>query len=290
MKRIWIWLTLLCCMGCVCSAGAEKLSAEPRFSGEMVRVYTSETLEFTVERFVIGKTRCYFTTLWMEEPARQIRKVTSTWRKNLRRPSELAKRLDTEAMVVINGSGYVDKRFPAIPENYPGKSPDYFYTPLGSLTVTDGEVFRVLEGVPYIGLTLENDGVHMYHGVDPEELLEKHEVIQTWSFFPQCCLIEDGMLVLEPDWKFAREENKRTILCALGEGKLGIFTVTGKTSAGMSLYAAADFLMEQVRPEWAFNLDGGPSHALLVRPESGKPLKTVSGNVCDDLDIMAFTE
>ena len=75
-------------------------------------------------------------------------------------------------------------------------------------------------------------------------------------------------------------------------GKLHVLTGDGKgkTSAGMSLYAAADFLMEQVRPEWAFNLDGGPSHALLVRPESGKPLKTVSGNVCDDLDIMAFTE
>ena len=285
MRKVLICLLFLF----LCAyAAAESLPVEPRFSGEIVRVYESDTLAYTVERFQIGKTRCYFTSLWMEDPARQIRKVTAKWKKNLRRPSELAKRLDTEAMVVINGSGYVDKRFPAIPDNYPGKSPDYFYTPLGSVTVTDGEVVRVLDGVPYIGLTLEEDGLHMIHGLDPEEVLSRG-VIQTWAFFPQCCLIEDGMLVLEPEWAFAQEKNMRTILAGMDAHHVCIFTVTGKTSRGLSLYEAADFLMSEVRPQWAYNLDGGPSHALLVRPERGKPLKTVSGNVCDDLDIMAFT-
>lgn len=53
---------------------------------------------------------------------------------------------------------YVSPVFPSIPDDYPGDSPDYYFTPLGSLTITDGQVFRNLEGVAYYGLTLEADG------------------------------------------------------------------------------------------------------------------------------------
>ena len=70
-----------------------------------------------------------------------------------------------------NGSGFVSPLYPEIPENYPGVSEDYFYTPLGSLTITDGEVFRNLEGVPYYGLALDADGLQMYTGADNGEVL-----------------------------------------------------------------------------------------------------------------------
>ena len=70
------------------------------------------------------------------EQARQIRKATADWKENIQLPSAMAKKIPN-CILAINGSGYVSPVYPWIPEDYPGDNPDYYYTPLGSLTITD---------------------------------------------------------------------------------------------------------------------------------------------------------
>ena len=157
--------------------------------GRIFRTYDSPTLKYTIESFVMHGEKCFLTRIWVKDPARQIRKVTSVWEKRLDFPKTMALEVP-EAAVIINGSGYVSPQFPDIPENYPGESKDYFYTPLGSVTVTDGEVFRNLDGVPYYGLTLDEDGLQMYTGADNEEVLAT-EPSQTWSFYTTCPMLRN---------------------------------------------------------------------------------------------------
>ena len=106
-----------------------------------------------------------------------------------------------DATLFINGSGYVSPTFPEIPSNYPGSSPDYYYTPLGSVTVTDGRLFRRLTGVPYYGLSLTRDGLHMHVGDDPADVLAANPT-QTWSFYIECPVIRDHQSILDPNWRF----------------------------------------------------------------------------------------
>ena len=282
---IFVMLTLYCI-----ALGEEHLSAEPSMEGgTIVRVYESGTLDFTVERFVYHGARCYLTRLWMEDPSVQIEKGTSTWHKNLMYPSDQAKRLPVKAMVVINGSGFVSPQYPEIPDNYPGKSSDYFYTPLGSLTITNGEIFRNLQGVPYYGITLEADGLHMYVGEDNEAVIARNP-LQTWSFYTGCPLVLGDENLVDTTWRFANEQNIRTIVGRMPDDTVILLTVTAKENAGLTMIDCADFLIEQLQPLWAFNLDGGPSTALLVRPEPSRKMKTVYGNIVKNVDIMAFCE
>lgn len=144
MKRLTVFVLLLCLL----HTTAVGETAEPVLS------YQSETLRFTVESLCYEGAECYLTRIWMADPGQQIRKATATWEQDLRYPSEMAEDIPGAALC-INGSGYVSPVFPSIPDDYPGDSPDYYFTPLGSLTITDGQVFRNLEGVAYYGLTLE---------------------------------------------------------------------------------------------------------------------------------------
>ena len=264
-------------------------AAVPTVGGEIVRQFDSPTLRFSVERFEHDGARCYLTRIWMQDPGRQIVKYAAEFHKKLMYPSEMAKRLEHKAMIAVNGSGYVAPAYPQIPSNYPGRGPDYYYTPLGSLTITNGEVFRNLEGVPYVGLTLQADGLHLHVGDDNGDVLAGNPT-QTWSFYVDCPLIRDGESILNREWKFANERNIRTIVGKLGEQDYFLLTVTDKTNAGLTLVAGTDFLLEQVRPDWAYNLDGGPSCALLIRPDRTGKMKTVYGNNSMDADIMAFIE
>ena len=141
---------LLCLMLCLMVLPLGGLAEEPAdffdraeadSIGKIKRTYDSPTLKYTVEQFAMEGERCYLTRVWIQEPARQIRKATADWKKNVMRPAFIAERIPGIALAV-NGSGFVSPRYPEIPENYPGKSEDYHYTPLGSLTVTDGREFR----------------------------------------------------------------------------------------------------------------------------------------------------
>ena len=282
------------CMACVlflCVSSAEgHLSPEPSMpEGTMVRTYESPSLDFTVERFSYAGTRIYATRIWMQDPARQIEKGTSNWRKNLMFPSDQAKKLPKKAMVAINGSGFISKAYPQIPDDYPGRSADYFNTTYGALAVTDGEVLRNLEGVRFFGVTLEADGLQLYAGASTEEVLANHP-IHTWSFYDASVLVLENENRTDRDWLFSNEKEARTALCRMEDGTLLILTVTKKTSKGMTLVELADFIIDAFHPLWAFNLDGGPSSTLLVRPNPTGTLKTVYGNTVKTADIMGFCE
>lgn len=256
--------------------------------GRIFRTYDSPTLKYTIESFVMHGEKCFLTRIWVKDPARQIRKVTSVWEKRLDFPKTMALEVP-EAAVIINGSGYVSPQFPDIPENYPGESKDYFYTPLGSVTVTDGEVFRNLDGVPYYGLTLDEEGLQMYTGADNEEVLAT-EPSQTWSFYTTCPMLRDNEDLLPEEWVFADRRAARTIIGRLDKHNYLILSVGTYQKGGLSLRRAVVFFQENFKTEWVYNLDGGPSTALLVRERGRKRLTTIVGGGVKDEDIMAFTE
>ena len=178
--------------------------------------------------------------------------------------------------------------YPEIPDNYPGSSPDYYYTPLGSITITDGEILRDLEGVPYYGLTLEADGLHLYVGEDNETVLA-NQPTQTWSFYEECPLIMDGESILDREnWPFALRKAMRTIIARLEDDSYVILTVT--SVHGLPLTTCTDFLLGEFHPVWAYNLDGGPSTALIRRQYGKRTQKLIYGSRQKVVDIMAFIE
>ena len=179
--------------------------------------------------------------------------------------------------------------FPEIPEDYPGESKDYYYTPLGSLTVTDGEVYRKLEGIPYYGLILNDEGLQMYTGADNDEVLAARPS-QTWSFYTACPMLRDNEDLLPEDWVFADRRAARTIIGRLDRNNYLILSVDDERKGGISLRRAVVFFQENFQTEWVYDLDGGPSSALLCRNPDGKKMHAVMGGGAKDADMMAFIE
>ena len=293
MKTIRLLCLLLCLLLCPPAAEAEEPAsffddAEADSVGRIMWTYDSPTLKYTVEKFTMEGEVCYLTRVWVRDPVKQIRKAAGEWKKKLEFPMTLAGRIGG-AVIVINGSGYVSPNFPDIPENYPGESRDYWYTPLGSLTVTDGEVFRNLEGVPYYGLTLDADGLQMYADTDNEDVLATNPV-QTWSFYTECPMMRNNGDILPEEWIFADRRAERTIIARTDRNNYLILSATLEKGRGISLRRAVTFFQDNFNTEWVYNLDGGPSSALILRKQGGKKLNVVAGSAVKDLDIMAFTE
>ncbi|MCQ2457113.1 MAG: phosphodiester glycosidase family protein [Clostridia bacterium] len=263
--------------------------AEYTFTGTSVkRKYDSDTLIYRVEKFKMGGVVCYLTKVWMRDPGQQIVKETAEWQKNIQLPGVMAKRIP-DAALVINGSGYVSPTYPWIPENYPGTNEDYYYTPLGSLTVTNGELYRRLEGVPFTGLTLEKDGLHMYIGADNNDVLAA-EPSQTWSFYDGCPMVLDGKDILPDEWDFADKAARRTVIGKVDNNNYIILSVTNEGGTGLTLRKCNWFLTERLSLEWAYDLDGGPSSALLCRNRGKKTFKLMFGGKAKDADVMGFRE
>lgn len=287
LKRL-ICAVLLLMMVLLSSAYAEEMHEPFVWSGvktKVVRTYESEDLCFTIHRLMIKKrTTCYVTTIWMKEPGRQVKKAAAEWGKSLAAPSKLAKKVP-EAAVVINGSGYINQTYPEIPETYPGTSEDYYNTSYGSLVITDGEIFRNLEDVPFYGVVLNAEGLRMYAGVLPEEILQTNP-ISTWSFYDKCVLINDYEDVLDRAWDFAEHKATRTILASIDRNNYVILTATN--NIGLRLTTATDFLMEHFHPQWAYNLDGGPSSDLFAWKKNSKKLRNIFGTDRKDFDVMCF--
>ena len=104
---------------------------------EPVAEHVSDTLVWRIGVTKVDKATVYVTTVWMADPGRQIGKATADWEQNVLPTAEIAERAP-EASLIINASGYVTRVYKEIPDNYPGTSSDYYFTPLGSVTVTDG--------------------------------------------------------------------------------------------------------------------------------------------------------
>ncbi len=288
--RKWMIRIMACWMllasGCAWAEGIGP--AEYTYSGKKVKSYVSDTLKYQVERLKIDGVRCYLSKIWVKDPAAQIRKATAEWKKDLKKPGTLAEQIEGAALV-INGSGYVSPLYPEIPDNYPGTSEDYFYTPLGSLTVTHGEVFRNLEGVPYTGLTLGEDGLSMHMAEDNETVLAAHP-LETWSFYVECPMLRNNEDLLPADWPFADRRARRTVIARVNRNNYLILNVTNEESYGLTLRRVSEFFRNRFETEWVYNLDGGPSSALLCREKGKKRLVTLMGGRAKDADILAFTE
>lgn len=284
---------LLCLLCCVTAALAEEPAdffeqAESESIGRFIRTYDSPTLKFTIEKFLMEGEICYLTRVWVQDPVRQIRKATSKWKENVNTVERLAAKVKGAALA-INGSGFISPLYPWIPENYPGKNEEYYYTPLGSLTVTDGEVFRNLEGVPYYGLTLDADGLQMYTGAENGEVLAT-EPSQTWSFYVGCPMLRNNEDLLPEEWKFADRKASRTIIGRLDRNNYLILTVTKSRDKGISLRRAQQFFLENFNAEWVYNLDGGQSYALMSKKQGKKKINTLAGGTAKVADVMGFTE
>ena len=278
-----------------CTSGGEEepvyfvQRAERDCIGTMIATYDAPTLKYTIESFLMNGERCYLTRVWMKEPVKQIRKATGEWGKTLEFPKTMAVMLP-EAVLLINGSGYVSPQFPEIPDNYPGESRDYYYTPLGSLTVTDGEVFRDLEGVPYYGLILNGDGLQMITGEDNEDVLAMNPT-QTWSFYTTCAMLRNNGDLLPEEWVFADRRAARTCIGRLDKHDYLILSIREDTKGGISLRRALAFFQDNFpQAEWVYNLDGGPSSALLCREQGKKKVRVIMGGGAKDADCMAFAE
>lgn len=284
------FLVLILCLACrMLPAWAEEPDGffdrvEADSVGKIFRSYDSPTLKYTAESFTMDHAKCYLVRLWVRDPERQIRKATADWKKNRQYPAAMAKKIPGAALV-INGSGYVSPQYPQIPENYPGEGEDYFYTPLGSLTVTDGELFRNMEEISYYGLTLDADGLQMYTGAENRAVLETNPV-QTWSFYDACPMLRDNEDLLPADWKFADRKAARTIIGRLDRNNYLILSVKN----GLTLRRVLSFFQENFQAEWVYNLDGGPSSALYLRDRGSQRLTLIAGGEAKDIDIMAFTE
>ena len=72
----------LCLLLCPLAAAAEEPASffddvERDSVGRIVRTYDSPTLKYTMEKFRMAREICYLTRIWVQDPARQIRKATS---------------------------------------------------------------------------------------------------------------------------------------------------------------------------------------------------------------------
>ena len=294
-KLLCLLLTVICLVsGSVCTVAEEAETVFPpaEYAYEAPKIitqYDSETLKYTVGKLLIEGASCYLCKVWVQDPYRQIGKETAPWEKGLELPVTMTER-HPEAALAVNGSGYVSPTFPWIPENYPGTNPDYYYTPLGSLTVTDGEVFRNLEGVPFYGLTLEKEGLQMNVTADNEEVLAR-KPLQTWSFYIECPMIRDHEDILPEEWDFADRRAMRTVIARTDRNNYLLLTVSNTGRAGLSLREVNTFLLDTFdRIEWAYDLDGGPSSALIYRKKGMKKFHTVWGGKSKDTDILFFRE
>ncbi len=290
MRRRLLCL-LLCLLILPVQAGAEESffeAAEKDALGRIVRTFDSPTLKYQMEKFKMDNEICYLTRIWVQDPARQIRKATSNWKEDVKYPDKIVRQIP-ETVLAVNGSGFVSPLYPEIPDNYPGESKDYYYTPLGSITVTNGEVLRNLEDVPYYGLTLDADGLQMYTEADNAEVLATNP-IQTWSFYTECPMLLDNLDILPEDWKFADRTAARTIIGRVDRNNYLILTATKQRGKGISLRRAVVFFQENFNTEWVYNLDGGNSTALLARRQGQKKLRLALDRGAKIVDIMAFIE
>ncbi len=290
MRRRLLCL-LLCLLMLPLQAGAEESffeEAEKDALGRIVRTYDSPTLKYQMEKFKMDNEICYVTRIWVQDPAKQIKKATSKWKEDVKYPDKIVKQIP-ETVLAVNGSGFVSPLYPEIPEDYPGESRDYYYTPLGSITVTNGEVLRNLQGVAYYGLTLDADGLQMYVNADNEEVLATNPS-QTWSFYTNCPMLLDNEDILPAGWTFADRKAARTIIGREDRNHYVILTVTKQRGKGISLRRAVEFFQENFLTEWVYNLDGGNSTALLARRQGQNKLRLAIDRGAKIVDIMAFVE
>ena len=106
---------LICLILCLMLAAPAVLAEEPasffedaetQKFGKITRTYDSPTLKYTVDKFLLDREIAYLTRVWVQDPVRQIRKATSSWKQNVKQPEKLIAKIDG-ASLAINGSGFI---------------------------------------------------------------------------------------------------------------------------------------------------------------------------------------
>ena len=301
-------LAVLCCLSAACAAGEAGFSGldvtdlgsadqpvfppeEYEFSKRVYTRYESETLIYTIESFTLDSIPVLLTKLWVRDPQRQIRKANAPWGESLANPLNLAREIPG-TVLATNASGYITKQYPDIPETYPGDPSDYFFTTLGSLVITEGEVLRCLDGVPFYGLALSADGITLYRGADNDMVLATSP-LQTWAFFENCAMMENGedLLPEKGSWRMAKEQHPRTVLARVNRNNYLMLHVPNREDSwGLTLYRVNLFFQKNFKTEWVYNLDGGYSSTLILRDEKTGRLKKLAPNRQPVAAILCLTE
>ena len=262
--------------------------------------YDSDTVRYLIESFNMEGTKCILTRVWVQDPARQFRKVNADWGVSLANVKDLGRKIPG-AVLVSNASGYVTKGYPDLPENYPGKPSDYYYTTLGSLVITEGKTLRELEGVPFYGLALSEEGISMYRGADNSFVLATNPS-QTWAFFEYCAMQENGTdllpeekeLVTDKQKELVKAKHARTVLARINRNNYVFLHIPyGKSYRGMNLYRINQFFFEHFNAEWVYNLDGGYSSSLYYCNQPQKKnaaLTLVVPHTQKVADVLCITE
>jgi len=290
------FLSLLLAFLCLpCAVLADELTVFPpetyEFSKRISVSHESETLIYSVESFTLDTVPCLLTKIWVRDPARQIRKANAPWGQSLGNPLTLAEEIP-ETMLATNASGYITRQYPELPESYPGSPEDYYFTTLGSLVITDGEILRNLEGVPFYGLALSDDGITLYRGEDNEAVLATSPR-QTWAFFENCAMMENGedLLPEKGAWPMAREQHPRTVLARVNRNNYLLLHVPNREDSwGLTLYRINLFFQKNFETEWVYNLDGGYSSALILRDEKTGRLIRYAPNRQPVADVLCVTD
>ena len=296
IRRLLCFLLLLAVFpGSVCARGESETVFPPEvyeFSKRVSARYESETLVYTIESFTLDSIPCLLTKVWVRDPERQIRKANASWGKDLAWPLDMAKKVPG-TVLATNASGYISRQYPDIPESYPGAPEDYYFTTLGSLVVTEGEVLRNLENVPFYGLALTKGGISLYRGAENGQVLASAPV-QTWAFFESCAMQVGGEDVLpeEGTWPMAKDHYPRSVLARVNRNNYLMLHVPNREdSYGLSLYRISRFFMLHFETEWVYNLDGGFSSALIYRTqEKNARLKLLAPGRQKVADILCITE
>ncbi len=250
---------------------------------EIIRQYASPTLKITIERTAERGCNIYIARIWVAEPSQQIHKAAATWRKNLAFPGELA---GEEAVLLINGSGFLSPTYPSYDPEY-GKPEDNYFTSLGSIVMTGGVVLRQLDARDFTGLCLEEEGLMLRQGVPTREVAARAG--ETWAFLENSVLIKDRKPALrEPRTPHERSVHRqfaaRTVIACTDPHTFIVVSIRkNKEGYGFSLEQTALF-MQRFEPEWAFNLDGGGSSAMIFRGQ------TLAGNQRQVFDCLYFAE
>ena len=300
-RFVCLLLALACVFGAACPSRAEGADlAGPavlppetyEFEKRVSVRYESETLIYTIESFTLDSIPVLLTKIWVRDPLRQIRKANAPWGESLAQPLALAKQVPG-AVLATNASGYITRAYPDLPESYPGSPEDYYFTTLGSLVITDGEVLRNLEGVPFYGLALTEDGITLCRGAANGDVLSSGPR-QTWAFFEPCAMQVAGEDTLpeEGTWPMAREQHPRAVLARINRNNYLMLHVPNREDSwGMSLYRINRFFSAHFSAEWVYNLDGGYSAALIYKgQEKNARLVRLAPNRQPVADILCFTE
>ena len=262
--------------------------------------YESETVSYLIESFNMEGTKCILTRVWVQDPARQFRKANAEWGAGLANVKDLGRKVKG-AVLVTNASGYITKGYPDVPANYPGSPSDYYNTTLGSLVITDGEILRELEGVPFCGLALSEEGISMYRGADNSFVLATNPT-QTWAFFEVCAMQENGTdllpeekdLVTDKDKELVKMKHARTVLARINRNNYVFLHIPyGTAYRGMNLYRINEFFFEHFDAEWVYNLDGGYSSSLYYCNQPQKKnaaLTLVVPHTQKVADVLCITE